>query len=72
MLFHSDIKAHVYKSAKEKKNRYFNQETDKLVYIRTTKNTLTQMSLLVMISNGKRLKQIVESFLTNLNTCNAS
>lgn len=71
MLFHSDIKAHVYKSAK-KKNRYFNQETDKLVYIRTTKNALTQMSLLVMISNGKRLKQIVESFLTNLNTCNAS
>lgn len=78
MLFHGNIKAHVYKSANE--TNIWRQLQRFPVYrnlitwymIKTIESTLTQMSLLVMISSGKRQMQIVENFLTNLKTCNAS
>lgn len=74
MLFHGNIKAHIYKSANWRTNQQYHadikiQSLDKL---KITTRFLTRMSLLMMISNEKMQIRIVETFPTNLRMSNAS
>jgi hypothetical protein len=74
MLFHGNIKAHIYKSAHWQTSQQYHadikiQSLDKL---KIMTRFLTQMSLLMMISNEKMQIRIFETFPTNLRMCNAS
>lgn len=72
MLFHRDIKSHVYKPAIENKWDKYRSDIAHVKMDHLDDGSLTHMFLLMTILDGKKKQQNVENFQINLRRYNAS